>query len=138
MLTRMRQMGRRLGAIALLALFMRALIPAGYMLAEADTGNGRFVTLQACDGHGGVATLLNLDTGEQIPLDDLPKKPKDDGAKTPCVFSAAPAILAPMALVQPVEFLADAGIVFTPAQDVRPGLGLPAPPPPSTGPPSLI
>jgi hypothetical protein len=31
----------RLGAIALLAMLVRAIIPAGYMLAEADTGSGR-------------------------------------------------------------------------------------------------
>lgn len=138
MLTWMRRMGTKLGAIALIALFMRAVLPAGYTLAEADTGSGRYVTLQICDGHANAATLLNLDTGEEVLLDDLPKKVKDDGAKTPCVFSAAPAIVEPLVVVEPVEFLVDTGIIFSPAQDIRPGRSIAAPPPPSTGPPSLI
>ena len=139
MLTRMRQMGARLGALALFALFMRAILPAGYMLAEADTGGGRYVTLKICDGHAQSApTLLNLDTGEQLSLDDLPKKTKDNGGTTPCVFCAAPAVIEPLAIAQPVEFLADTGVVFSAALDIRPGRGIPAPPPPATGPPSLI
>jgi hypothetical protein len=137
-LTWMRQMGKRLGAIALVALFMRALLPAGYMLAEADTGGARYVTLQICDGHASAQKLLNLDTGEEVLLSALPKKAKDDGAKTPCVFSAAPAIVEPLVVVEPVEFLVDTDVIFSPAQDIRPGRGIAAPPPPSTGPPSLI
>jgi hypothetical protein len=137
-LTWMRQMGKRLGAIALVALFMRALLPAGYMLAEADTGGARYVTLQICDGHASAQKLLNLDTGEEVLLSALPKKAKDEGAKTPCVFSAAPAIVEPLVAVEPVEFLVETGIVFSLAQNIRPGRGIAAPPPPSTGPPSLI
>jgi hypothetical protein len=76
-LTWMRQMGKRLGAIALIALFMRAVLPAGYMLAEADTGGARYVTLQICDGHASAQKLLNLDTGEEVLLSALPKKVKD-------------------------------------------------------------
>ena len=138
MLTWMRRLGAKLGAIALVALLMRAMLPAGYMLAEADTAGGRYVTLQICDGHASAPKLLNLDTGEEVLLDTLPKKIKDNGAKTPCVFSAAPAIVEPLALVEPVEFLADTGVAFAPAKDIRPGRGIAAPPPPSTGPPSLI
>ena len=138
MLTWMRRMGTKLGAIALIALFMRAVLPAGYMLAEADTGGARYVTLQICDGHASAQKLLNLDTGEEVLLSALPKKVKDDGAKTPCVFSAGPAIIEPMVAVEPVEFVVETGIVFSPAQSVRPGRGIAAPPPPSTGPPSLI
>jgi hypothetical protein len=137
-LTWMRHMGKRLSAIALVALFMRALLPAGYMLAEADTGGARYVTLQICDGHASAQKLLNLDTGEEVLLSALPKKAKDDGAKTPCVFSAAPAIVEPLVVVEPVEFLVDTDVIFSPAQDIRPGRGIAAPPPPSTGPPSLI
>lgn len=138
MLTWMRRMGTKLGALALVALFMRAILPAGYMLAEADTGGGRYVTLQICDGHANAPKLLNLDTGEEVLLDDLPKKVTDDGAKTPCVFSAPLVIVQPVALVERVEFIAETGVVFSPAQDIRPGRGIAAPPPPSTGPPSLI
>lgn len=138
MLTWMRRAGARLGAIALLALFMRAVLPAGYMLAEADTGGGRYVTMQICDGHASAPTLLNLDTGEQVLLDDLPKKVKDNSAKTPCVFAAPSALIEPHIVAEPVEFLVETGVVFTMVADLRPGRGIPAPPPPSTGPPSLI
>ncbi len=72
MLTWMRRMGTKLGAIALIALFMRAVLPAGYMLAEADTGGARYVTLQICDGHASAQKLLNLDTGEEVLLSALP------------------------------------------------------------------
>lgn len=138
MLTWMRRMGARLGALALVALFARALLPAGYMLAEADTGGARYVTLQICDGHAIGQKLLNLDTGEEVLLDDLPRKVSDDGAKTPCVFAASSAILAPLAAAEPIEFLVETDVDFAAVPDLRPGLGLPAPPPPSTGPPSLI
>lgn len=138
MLTWMRRMGARLGALALVALFVRALLPAGYMLAEADTGGARYVTLQICDGHATGQKLLNLDTGEEVLLDDLPRKVSDDGAKTPCVFAASSAILAPLAAAEPIEFLVETDVDFAAVPDLRPGLGLPAPPPPSTGPPSLI
>ncbi len=138
MLIWMRRMGARLGAIALLALCMRAILPAGYMLAEADTGGGRYVTMQICDGHASAPTLLDLDTGEQILLDDLPKKVKDDTSKTPCVFAAPSALIQPHTVAEPIEFLAETGIDFVIVADLRPGRGIPAPPPPSTGPPSLI
>lgn len=138
MLIWMRRMGARLGAIALIALFMRALIPAGYMLAEADTGGGRYVTMQVCDGHASAPTLLNLDTGQQVQLKDLPRKTKDDGSKTPCVFASPAAAIEPSAIAEPVEFLAETGVAFAMVADIRPGRGIPAPPPPSTGPPALI
>ncbi len=138
MLTWMRQMGGRLCAIALVALFVRAVLPAGYMLAEADTGGARYVTMQICDGHASAPKLLNLDTGEEVLVDDLPRKVTDKAEKTPCVFAAASAILEPLASGEPVEFLVEADVDFAAVPDLRPGLGLPAPPPPSTGPPALI
>ncbi len=138
MLIWMRRAGARLGAIALLALFMRAILPAGYMLAEADTGGGRYVTVQVCDAHASAPTLLNLDTGQQVLLADLPKKVNDDPTKSPCVFAAPSVMIEPQAIAEPVEFLAQASVVFAAVADLRPGRGIAAPPPPSTGPPSLI
>lgn len=138
MLIWMRRVGARLGALALVALFMRAVLPAGYMLAEADTGGARYVTMQVCDGHGAAATLLNLDTGEEVSPNDLPRKLQDNTSKTPCVFAAPSAMIEPLAVAEPVEFPAEAGVDFIVVTDVRPGRGIPAPPPPSTGPPSLI
>ena len=138
MLTWMRQKGARLSALALVALFVRALVPAGYMLAEADTGGARYVTMQICDGHASAPKLLNLDTGEEVLLDDLPRKVTDKGDKTPCVFAAPSVVVEPLVVIEPITFLVEASVDFAAVPDLRPGLGLSAPPPPSTGPPSLI
>lgn len=138
MLRWMQRMGTRLSAITLLALLVRALIPAGYMIAEADTGSGRYLTLKVCDGHQGAPTLVNLDTGEQVSLDSLPKKLKSDSSKTPCVFAAPAAAIEPVAVAEPVRFATEVDADVAIVRDLRPGRGIAAPPPPATGPPSLI
>jgi len=132
----MKRMGKGLGALALLALLVRAVLPAGYMFAAVDTAGGRYVTLQVCDGQAGPHTLLNLDTGEEISADALPKKPLSPGS--PCVFSMAVGLAGPRAVFEPVVFRPETAVVFAEQTGVRPGRGMPAPPPPATGPPSLI
>ena len=134
-------MGRRLGAIALLAMLVRAVVPAGFMLASADTPNGRYLTVQMCSQHTGPAQVIDLDTGKLVDASTLAKtdgKSKTNPGHAPCVFAGSPVMAHPVAVAEPVEFLtvyeADFGVV----RDVRPGRGIPAPPPPSTGPPSLI
>ncbi len=131
-------MGRRLGAIALLAMLVRAIIPAGYMLAEADTGSGRYLTVEMCDGHATQAQLIDLDTGKLVDLSKLPKSAKTDNNSAPCVFAGATVIESPVAVAEPVEFRVSHEIDFAVVRDLRPGRGIAAPPPPSTGPPSLI
>ena len=138
MLTWMRHMGRRLGAIALLAMLVRAIIPAGYMLAEADTGSGRYLTVEMCDGHATQAQLIDLDTGKLVDLSKLPKSAKTDNNSAPCVFAGATVIESPVAVAEPIEFRVSHDIDFAVVRDLRPGRGIAAPPPPSTGPPSLI
>ena len=138
MLTWMRSMGRRLGAIALLAMLVRAIIPAGYMLAEADTGSGRYLTVEMCDGHSTQAQVIDLDTGKLIDLSKLPKNVKSETESAPCVFSGATAIESPVAATELVEFRVSHQVDFVVVRDLRPGRGIAAPPPPSTGPPSLI
>lgn len=132
-------MGRQLGAIALLALLARALVPGGYMLAAADTPDGRFVVMQLCDSHAQPVSALNLDTGELVDLADIPLK-KPAGEKTdhpPCAFAATPAMSAPPSAIS-LTLLTFAQQVDLPAPTyVQPGRGLPAPPPPATGPPIL-
>ena len=138
LLTWMRHMGRKLGAIALLAMLVRAIIPAGYMLAEADTGSGRYLTVEMCDGHATQAQLIDLDTGKLVDLSKLPKSAKTDNNSAPCVFAGATVIESPVAVAEPVEFRVSHEIDFAVVRDLRPGRGIAAPPPPSTGPPSLI
>jgi hypothetical protein len=142
----MQRMGRRLGAIALLAMLVRAVVPDGFMLASAETPNGRYLTVQMCSQHVGPAQVIDLDTGRLVDASKIAtlgkdggeSKSKHDPSKAPCVFAGAPSMAHPVAIAEPVEFLtvyeADFGVV----RDVRPGRGIPAPPPPSTGPPSLI
>lgn len=130
-------MGQRLGAIALLAVLVRAILPDGFMLAHADTGSGRYLTVKMCDGHNAPVQVIDLDTGKQIDVSKLPGKQEERHA--PCVFAAAMAALAaPDALVEPVVFQRVQDVRFTLVRDLRPGRGIAAPPPPSTGPPSAI
>lgn len=138
MLTWMRHMGRRLGAIALLAMLVRAVIPAGYMLAHADAGSGRYLTVEMCDGHASQAQVIDLDTGKVIDLSKLPKNAKNETNSAPCVFAGVAAMAEPIVAAEPVEFRSVQQIAFTVVRDLRPGRGIAAPPPPSTGPPSLI
>jgi hypothetical protein len=137
----MQRMGRRLGAIALLAMLVRAFVPAGYMLASAETAGGRYLTVQMCQGHAGAMQVIDLDTGKVVEASKLAKgedKSKGNPAEAPCVFAGAPAMAHPVAIAEPVEFLVAHDVDFGVVRDVRPGRGIPAPPPPSTGPPSLI
>jgi hypothetical protein len=62
----MQHMGRRLGAIALLAMLVRAIVPAGYMLATAETAHGRYLTITICDSHAGATQVLDLTTGKLV------------------------------------------------------------------------
>lgn len=132
----MQRFGARLGAIALLAMLVRAVMPAGYMLAEADTSSGRYLTVQMCEGHLEARQVIDLDTGKQVDISKLPGKA--DTKSAPCVFASAPPLAAPVTAVEPVEFIASYDIDFGIVRDVRPGRGIAAPPPPSTGPPSIL
>jgi hypothetical protein len=136
----MQRMGARLGAIALLAMLVRAVVPAGYMLAQADTGQGRFLTVQMCEGHA--AKVIDLDTGKQVDSSKLPGKApdkSDDQSKhPPCVFASAASAAVPVVIAEPIEFIAAPIIQFGVDHNVRPGRGIAAPPPPATGPPSTI
>ncbi len=133
----MKRAGRQLGAIALLAMFVRAIVPAGYMLAEADTPDGRYLVVQMCDGHT-AAKVVDLDTGELLDASKLPGKSDGKTSSTPCVFSIATPVGAPPVAIEPVVFQRAFAADFVVALAVAPGRGIAAPPPPSTGPPILI
>ncbi len=136
MLTWMRSMGRRLGAIALLAVLVRAILPEGFMLSHADTGSGRYLTVKMCDGHNAPPQVIDLDTGKRIDASKLAGR--QDQKPASCVFAATAALATPEAAAEPIVFQATHDVDFALVRDLRPGRGIPAPPPPSTGPPSLI
>jgi hypothetical protein len=118
-------------ALALVAVLVRGIVPAGYMLSTQ--GQGRTLAVALCGDAGAVHQIV-LDVGD--PREDDGRAPaKHD---SPCVFAAAAqpaAPHAPIALAAPL-LLAQAPIVFAPA--VAPGQGLAAPPPKATGPPLQV
>lgn len=132
-------MGRRLGAVALLALLVRALIPAGYMVAAAETPNGRFLIVQLCEGHASTAQVIDLETGQKIDLSKLPKSPTNSGnSDQPCAFAVAAAFAPPVMTAESLAVMASTDADIALPAVVRPGRGIAAPPPPATGPPILI
>lgn len=135
MIGSLKRMGWRLGAFALMALLVRAIMPAGYMLAEADTASGRYLTLELCDAHGSTPKVVDLDTGEII---DAPAKSKSGAPQSPCVCGAFSTMAPPVSGATPVEFSLERGVDFDEIRDLMPGRGFAAPPPPATGPPSII
>ncbi len=134
----MRHIGWRLGAFALLALLVRAVVPSGYMLATAETASGRYLTVTVCSDHTTTARVIDLETGLEVNSSDMPDGPDGKTADQPsCVFGVAPHMAAPhatvMAATLPVQVSQP---VFGSPRDLRPGRGIAAPPPPSTGPPA--
>ncbi|MGE0742834.1 MAG: hypothetical protein AB7O98_15960 [Hyphomonadaceae bacterium] len=131
---------RALTALALLAMAVRALIPAGYMLDAP--AQGRFFTVTICSGHGDLDLVFDRQTGEMISADDAQQRQQDGQNKTndggPCVFAAVAMLSAPESApdVARVRHAIDAPNSL--ARDIFPGRGLAAPPPWATGPPQTV
>lgn len=125
-----------------LALAVRLLVPAGYMPMAGRAGleicagqNADLAAMAAMPGmgtmpHHGTMPMHGMDHGKAMPGDH-----DHDCGFASAVGGAAdlpdlilPAMLAPVAL--PAAFVVQV--------NVRPGLGLAAPPPPKTGPPSIL
>ncbi|MES1202689.1 MAG: hypothetical protein ABUS57_14730 [Pseudomonadota bacterium] len=128
-----RKHGQAFAALALLAMIVRAIVPAGYMLAPARQGELLAITL--CSGHGPVEALIDLNTGALV--EHQKKAPEKSAASdAPCVFAAVPALAAPEApFTLAVSFIATRAAPSSLA-DIAPGRGLAAPPPWATGPPA--
>ena len=125
-----------LAAFALLAITVRALVPAGYMFTPAQ--DGRFITVTLCSAHGATEAVIDLNTGAVVDPDSTTQ---DDppanapSADAPCVFAASASLVAPEQLASlPVAFSV-ASVELPRTIEVAPGRGLAAPPPWSTGPP---
>jgi hypothetical protein len=128
---------RALGlALVGLALFMRLLVPPGWMPA-ADDG----IRLILCGGFGAEVDHAALGhafepTDHSAKGDD--KAPSSAGMNHPCAFAGFSAALAPVAFAKLVVPVSIAAIILAGSGEVAIGRGLAAPPPPSTGPPATF
>lgn len=139
-LARLRHSNLKLLAMVGAALLMRALIPAGWMPAHGAHG----FALELCSGRtpGGDAEQLRaaralLEAALAGTSQGQSDNAKSDASDQPCAFAglahAAPPAIAPespsptpqASAIQPLALVAAIG------------RGLPAPPPPATGPPLL-
>lgn len=107
--------------LAVLALALRLVVPAGFMLSQ---GSG----LVICTGQGALTV---------VPGQDGAPAPSDRPDHHPCAFAAAAAdgFRTLLAAAEPVRFAVPAAVLIPLLRAQRPGLGLAAPPPPTTGPP---
>ncbi|MDX2238918.1 MAG: hypothetical protein NW203_15245 [Hyphomonadaceae bacterium] len=127
-----------LAAFALLALAVRALVPAGYMVAPSQ--NGRFLTVALCSGQTQAHAVIDLVSGAVVDPDAHEQSPASDtgDADAPCVFAAAaPVSVAPLAasIAAPPQA---PSLGAAAVESLAPGRGLAAPPPWSTGPPLSV
>jgi hypothetical protein len=130
--------------MAALAVLLRVLVPAGFMIAPPDQAHAGMIPIVLCTGKGNVNAFLAPDgtLHQSADTDDGDPGEHDPGLDQhgDCIF--AHAVTAPATPDLP------AAIVPVPEQppvlagplrlDLVPGRGLAAPPPPSTAPPTLI
>lgn len=118
---------------------LRGVVPAGFMLASANTPDGRFFVLELCDAHQQPSEAINLDTGEKVALADLEKQklPSKSSLHSPCVFAATaffPGASTPEITPRLKVELASSPLHI--AAGIKPARA--SQPPPATGPPALI
>lgn len=116
------------GVMLALALFVRALVPAGYMA----TGEGRSITVTLCADASGTPKTVAVPLGQHDAGQDSPDKHK------PCAFAGMGLALdLPAAIAAPAPRQPAPSAPFA-AQLVGVGQGLAAPPPYQTGPPATV
>lgn len=128
-------------ALTVIALAMRVVIPGGFMVAAQDSSRG-LPQMVICTGQGAMAVALDAE-GHLVKSSLKPaSKPSPSGKDRPdhpCAFSATSAVAdtaSPSLSLAPVRFSQPVPQSLASAQ--RPGLGLAAPPPWTTGPPSIL
>ncbi|MGS1018364.1 hypothetical protein [Allosphingosinicella humi] len=134
-------------ALVGLALFMRLLVPPGWMPA-ADDG----IRLILCGGFGAEVDHVALGHAPE-PADHAvsdhtaradhsagghDRAPPGTAMDHPCAFAGFSAALAPVEFVKLVAPVPTAAIALAAFGEVAIGRGLAAPPPPSTGPPATF
>ena len=113
--------------LAVLALVLKIMVPQGFMVAD----RGAPFPLVICTGHGPMQVL---------PQGHDPSKTPEKKSDAPCAFAGSvtpptPSLVATIAEPYSQPALQIAAIR---SNYIAPGLGLAAPPPFTTGPPSII
>lgn len=137
--SRLTRMQGRVGALlAVCAIAVRVLIPAGYMMAPTQ-GQGGLPAIVICTAQG--AKTVSVDASGVVQNGESAPKPADGKANPDhgCVFAGAvtPLPVPSLALV-PAEAFVTVSRIDLPVGHQRPGLGLAAPPPFKTGPPTIV
>lgn len=122
--------------LAALALAVKVMIPAGFMTAPRAADAPPF-TLVLCTAQGAV-TVQTDDLG--TPAHDDQDSGKSAAHDSPCAFAGHAAGAPPPNLldVRAVEFVAYRAPAAAQVLHLAPGRGLPAPPLPARGPPTLL
>ncbi|AAK25461.1 DUF2946 family protein [Caulobacter vibrioides] len=124
-------------ALALLAVVLKVMIPAGFM-PSAESRNGLPFALVLCTGDGAKV----VQPGDTLDARHGEKGDQSDkaGHDVPCPFAAQGAAAPPPTVVATIaiDLVAYAAPVIPPARTLAPGRGLAAPPPPATGPPLVL
>ncbi|AVG21577.1 hypothetical protein EIB18_18515 [Caulobacter vibrioides] len=124
-------------ALALLAVVLKVMIPAGFM-PSAESRNGLPFALVLCTGDGAKV----VQPGDTLDARHGDKGDQSDkaGHDVPCPFAAQGAAAPPPTVVATIaiDLVAYAAPAIPPARTLAPGRGLAAPPPPPTGPPLVL
>jgi len=126
---------RAFAAFALLAMVVRALVPAGYMVAPAQAGQPSSIIL--CSAYGAVSAHVDSQTGALVEdqAGSENKAPARSHGGDHCAFAGVAHLSTPEAAA---ALFASSQTLPALALDARSHeSGLAAPPPWSTGPPNL-
>lgn len=122
-------MHRLVNLLIVMALVLRGLVPAGFMLSPLPDGSGAMQVV-ICTGHGAVTATLDQD--------GKPVTPKPNGADLgTCVFKISAPVAIAVADPAPAPSLAHAIDATTPIAVPSVPWSLQAAPPPARGPPTI-
>ena len=122
-----------LRALVVAVFVLRAAVPAGYMFASTADG----ASLVLCSAQGAISVTVDPATGHVSIAKKAPgQQPDRDDA--PCAFAGVSKVAQLVVSVQPALPVEHVEVQTAGNLLVVPGQGLSAPPPPATGPPSLL
>jgi hypothetical protein len=126
---------------ALLAVVLRVLIPAGFMISPSSAQAG-LIQIELCSQNGTRTAWLAPDGSilDQSQAADHDGEPGTSTDHHDCAFATPAPTPPPPALTAAVVqvFVSVSQAPAIPVADLVPGRGLAAPPPPATAPPPLI